>query len=63
MDMFAISSTDSSLASAPFRGRAPPTAQDWEDIRHIFTQLYSVENQELKAVMRILQVKHGFHAT
>lgn len=56
-------STDFSSTSRLFKSREPPTAQDWEEIRPIFTQLYSVENKELKAVMRILESERGFYAT
>jgi hypothetical protein len=62
-DVFAGLSKHDRSASLPFRGNTPPKPQDWEDIRPIFTQLYSVENKTLKSVMRILEDERGFHAT
>jgi hypothetical protein len=41
----------------------PPTPQDWETYRHIFTQLYSLENKPLKEVQRIMAEQYQFHAT
>jgi hypothetical protein len=38
-----------------------PSAQDWEDIREVFTQLY--EGRTLKDVERILRLEYGFRAT
>lgn len=50
--------------SVPIRPRKPvPTTLDWENIRPIFTQLYSIENKELRIVKQILADEHGFHAT
>lgn len=63
VDMDVGSSTDFSSTSRLFKSREPPTAQHWEEIRPIFTQMYSVENKELKAVMRILESERGFYAT
>jgi Clr5 domain len=40
-----------------------PNNQDWEDIRPIFTRLYSTENKWLKDVQDILSREHGFVAT
>jgi hypothetical protein len=63
VDIDAGPSTDFSSTSLPFRSREPPTAEEWEEIRPIFTQLYNVENKELKAVIRILESERGFYAT
>jgi len=41
----------------------PPTPQDWEAYRHIFTQLYSLDNKPLKEVQRIMAEQYQFHAT
>ncbi|KAF7508934.1 hypothetical protein GJ744_008490 [Endocarpon pusillum] len=40
-----------------------PSAQDWENIKPIFTKLYSTENRTLKDVKAILEKDHGFVAT
>ena len=41
----------------------PPTPQDWEAYRKIFTQLYSLDNKPLKEVQRIMAEQYQFHAT
>jgi hypothetical protein len=41
----------------------PPTPQDWEAYRHIFTQLYSLDNKPLKEVQRIMAEQYQFNAT
>jgi hypothetical protein len=41
----------------------PPTPQDWEAYRCIFTQLYSLDNKPLKEVQRIMAEQYQFHAT
>lgn len=43
--------------------REPVTAEDWENHRALFTQLYITENKRLKEVMRIMRVNFGFTAT
>ena len=40
-----------------------PSAQDWENIKPIFTKLYSTENRALKEVKTILEEDHSFVAT
>jgi Clr5 domain len=40
-----------------------PTPNDWERIRPIFTQLYFIENKELRIVKQILKDEHNFIAT
>jgi hypothetical protein len=41
----------------------PPTRQDWEVYRTIFTQLYRTENRKLKEVMSIMEAQYSFKAT
>jgi len=41
----------------------PPTAEDWQTHRAIFTQLYNIENRTLKDVMQIMEGRFGFRAT
>jgi hypothetical protein len=43
--------------------REPVTAEDWEDHRALFTQLYITENRSLREVMRIMKENFGFAAT
>jgi Clr5 domain len=40
-----------------------PTAQDWDNIKPVFTKLYSVENRALKEVKNVLERDYGFVAT
>jgi hypothetical protein len=40
----------------------PPTTEDWRAYRHIFTQLYSVENKTLKEVVGIMKEQYHFRA-
>lgn len=39
-----------------------PTAEDWEAYRHIFTQLYIVENRTLREVEAIMKEQYQFQA-
>jgi hypothetical protein len=39
-----------------------PTAEDWRACRHIFTQLYSVENKTLPEVIGIMKEQYHFRA-
>jgi Clr5 domain len=41
----------------------PPTAQDWEDHREIFTKLYRTEGRKLKDAKDIMEKCHSFRAT
>jgi len=41
----------------------PPTRQDWEDYRAVFTQLYRTEDRSLKEVMSIMASQYKFKAT
>ncbi|MCJ1401220.1 hypothetical protein MMC11_004432 [Xylographa trunciseda] len=41
----------------------PPTAQDWEDYREIFTKLYRAEGKKLKDVKKIMEERYSFCAT
>jgi len=41
----------------------PPTSQDWENHRHIFTRLYSFENKTLDQVMEVMKNDYQFKAT
>ena len=41
----------------------PPSRNDWERYRGIFTQLYQVEGKPLKAVRELLETQYGFKAT
>jgi hypothetical protein len=41
----------------------PPTRQDWEAYRAIFTQLYRTENRSLKEVMSVMADQYKFKAT
>lgn len=41
----------------------PPTQQDWDNYRDIFTRLYQVEDRSLKEVKELLQQHYGFRAT
>jgi Clr5 domain len=45
------------------RSGVPPTAEEWERHRSLFTRLYVGENATLKEVRQILARDHGFHAT
>jgi hypothetical protein len=45
------------------RSGVPPTAEEWERHRSLFTRLYVGENTTLKEVRQILARDHGFHAT
>jgi Clr5 domain len=61
-------------AILPYRSREPsvaspetteskhPSPQDWDNIRPIFTKLYSTEDRKLKDVKSILERNHGFVA-
>ena len=40
----------------------PPTAEDWQAYRNIFTQLYRVENKTLKEVMGVMKEQYHFRA-
>ncbi|KAF5485065.1 hypothetical protein CGCS363_v014155 [Colletotrichum siamense] len=37
--------------------------KDWRSLRADVQQLYCVENQKLKDVMRIIEARHGFKAS
>jgi hypothetical protein len=50
-------------ALPPPTGTRFHTAQEWEDIRLIFTKLYQVEDRTLKDVIDILAERHDFRAT
>jgi len=41
----------------------PPTRQDWEDYRTIFTELYRTKNRSLKDVVSIMADQYNFKAT
>jgi hypothetical protein len=41
----------------------PPTRQDWEAYRAIFTQLYRIENRSLKEVISVMANQYNFKAT
>ncbi len=41
----------------------PPTRQDWENHRTIFTRLYRTEDRSLKEVMSIMADQYKFKAT
>lgn len=41
----------------------PPTRQDWEAYRAIFTQLYRAENRSLKDVVSFMADQYSFKAT
>lgn len=41
----------------------PPSRDDWDRYRAIFTHLYQVEEKPLKAVKELLEVQYGFKAT
>jgi len=41
----------------------PPTRQDWEAYRTIFTELYRTENRSLKEVISIMADQYNFKAT
>jgi hypothetical protein len=43
--------------------RRPLSAQDWEDQRVTFEQLYSTEDRELPEIMDIMKRDYGFFAT
>lgn len=40
----------------------PPTVQDWQSFRPLFTRLYKDENRPWKEVQAILERDHGFKA-
>src|SRR5271155_5864971 len=41
----------------------PPTQQDWDNYRDIFTRLYQVEDRPLNEVKELLEQHYGFKAT
>ena len=41
----------------------PPSRDDWDRYRAIFTHLYQVEEKPLKAAKELLEVQYGFKAT
>jgi hypothetical protein len=41
----------------------PPTAQDWENHREVFTKLYRSQGRKLKDVKDIMEKRYGFRAT
>jgi hypothetical protein len=41
----------------------PPSRNDWDSYRAIFTQLYQVEDKLLKVVKELLEAQYGFKAT
>jgi hypothetical protein len=41
----------------------PPSRNDWDTYRPIFTQLYQVEDKPLKVVKELLEAHYGFKAT
>jgi Clr5 domain len=41
----------------------PPSRNDWDSYRAIFTQLYQVEDKPLKVVKELLEAQYGFKAT
>lgn len=41
----------------------PPTQQDWDNYRDIFTRLYQVQDRPLKEVKELLEQHYGFKAT
>jgi ferritin len=41
----------------------PPTKNDWERFRTIFTQSYSKENNALNEVQKIMEAKYSFRET
>ena len=41
----------------------PPTSEDWQLHRAIFTRLYRTEGKSLKQAKAIMQTKYDFHAT
>jgi hypothetical protein len=41
----------------------PPSRNDWERYRGIFTRLYQVEGKPLKAVRELLETQYSFKAT
>jgi hypothetical protein len=54
------------LISAPASGGrsgVPPTAEEWERHRSLFTRLYVGENRTLKEIRQILARDYDFHAT
>jgi Clr5-like protein len=51
-----------SLPVAPGPSR-PLSAEDWEEQRATFEQLYFREDRELREVMGIMKQDHGFLAT
>lgn len=55
--------TESPFVTTPLTGRPPPTAEEWEQVRPIFTELYSTRDMKLDDVKEELQQKHAFYAT
>jgi len=47
----------------PPRPNREPTAEDWATHRHIFTELYSVQNKTLREVMEVMRNEYHFRAT
>ena len=45
------------------RSGVPPTAEEWERLRSLFTRLYVGENTTLKEIRQILARDYGFYAT
>lgn len=45
------------------RPSKPPTRQDWEAYRSVFTQLYRTENRSLNEVISILADQYSFEAS
>lgn len=41
----------------------PPSRNDWDSYRAIFTQLYQVEDKPLKVAKELLEAQYGFKAT